>query len=522
MRQLFIAAACALALASPAQALVFNVNTTVDANDGVCNASHCTLREAIEAAQNNVGFDTINVPAGTYNLTLNAPCGGAFGTFALSDGFTMNGGGEGTTIIDGLGRDRIFALFATGSPYFITLNDLTVQGGFNDEAVCGAHRGGAFTVDGGNHLVLNNVTVRDNEVRAGTTTAYGAGVRSTNGGTLDCDNCTFSNNRVVAGTVVAAKAHGGAIAMLGASGTNLVLNASLIDGNEAIDGTAGTASVGGVFVDQGTTRIDKTTFSNNLNGAAYIHDAYVTESIFHDNEAFADAFAPLYGALGFTGESNISNSTVSDNGAGISNFGAATDVMFCTIKDNADGGPRHGIANHDLFGANTYATATVVDEPLGGCSGTITSFGFNLDRTNTCNFIGGGDVINTDPLLGPLADNGGPTLTHLPATGSPVVDTGPLDGLLNDQRGIARPQDGDNDGTARRDRGAVELVYTAYTATANTMAVGYGSRTLVGSGVINQLFLLLLPAAAYLLLRPGNARRMKDLANRRSGTGQER
>ena len=86
----------AFALTTSAHAAVFNVNTTVDANDGVCSVGHCTLREAIQAAQNNVGVDTINLPAGTYNLTLNAPCGGAFGTFALGEGLTINGAGQAT------------------------------------------------------------------------------------------------------------------------------------------------------------------------------------------------------------------------------------------------------------------------------------------------------------------------------------------------------------------------------------------------------------------------------------------
>lgn len=456
MRRLSFALVGVFLMHAAASAATFNVTKTADTNDGVCSVADCSLREAIQAAQNNVGLDTINVPAGTYNLTLNAPCGGAFGTFALGEGLTINGAGQATTIIDGLGQDRVFAAFSSGIPYFLTLNDLTVRGGFNDEAVCGSHRGGAFLIEGGNHLVLNRVTVSDNEVRARLTTAYGAGVWGSNGATLDCADCVFTNNRVVGGTVMAAKAHGGAVALVGAGGTNLVLNRTVVDSNRAIDGTVGIASFGGVYVNLGTVRIDESTFRDNFNGAAYIHDAYVTESTFTGNEETSDAFAPLFGSLAFTGENNISNSTVSGNGAGISNFGQ-TDVMYCTIKDNADGGPRKGIANHNPFGANTFVTASVVDEPLGGCSGTITSFGFNLDRTNTCAFANGGDLINTNPLLGALANNGGLTLTHLPAAGSPAIDSGPLDGLLNDQRNISRPQDGDGDGNARRDRGAVEV-----------------------------------------------------------------
>ena len=65
---------------------------------------------------------------------------------------------------------------------------------------------------------------------------------------------------------------------------------------------------------------------------------------------------------------------------------------------------------------------------------------------------------NIDPLLGPLVDNGGPTPTHLPLDGSPAVDMGhPSSYPETDQRGFPRPRDGDLDGEAVCDIGAVEI-----------------------------------------------------------------
>ena len=91
-----------------------------------------------------------------------------------------------------------------------------------------------------------------------------------------------------------------------------------------------------------------------------------------------------------------------------------------------------------------------------------TSFGFNIDSLNQCGFGAAGDEVNTDPLLGPLQNNGGPTPTMAPAGNSPAVDQGSSVGLV-DQRGVLRPIDfpsipnSQTAGADGSDIGAVEL-----------------------------------------------------------------
>ncbi|MDE1975345.1 MAG: hypothetical protein KGI49_02440, partial [Patescibacteria group bacterium] len=89
--------------------------------------------------------------------------------------------------------------------------------------------------------------------------------------------------------------------------------------------------------------------------------------------------------------------------------------------------------------------------------GTIVSGGHNIDSGNSCGFNATGDATSTDPLLDPngLQDNGGPTKTIALLSNSPAIDAG--DDTVapsTDQRGIARPQDGNGDGTAVSDIGA--------------------------------------------------------------------
>ncbi len=72
----------------------------------------------------------------------------------------------------------------------------------------------------------------------------------------------------------------------------------------------------------------------------------------------------------------------------------------------------------------------------------LTSQGYNLEDRAACNFSQAADQPNTDPLLGPLGDNGGPTSTHALPFGSPAVDAIPAAACLValDQRGVSRPQ----------------------------------------------------------------------------------
>jgi hypothetical protein len=96
----------------------------------------------------------------------------------------------------------------------------------------------------------------------------------------------------------------------------------------------------------------------------------------------------------------------------------------------------------------------------GNCAGNMFESGNrNIDTDGSCELTGPSDQSMIDPQLGPLADNGGPTATHAIAPSSPAVDAGnPTACPATDQRGIARPADGNGDGDARCDIGAYEYV----------------------------------------------------------------
>ncbi len=152
------------------------------------------------------------------------------------------------------------------------------------------------------------------------------------------------------------------------------------------------------------------------------------------------------GGIYNTGTLTISNSTISGNrapnnrsGGGIYNDSGTVVVANSTVSGNRAG---NGAAIRNADGTVQLSNTIVANSNLGNnCSGTITSEGGNLSDDNSCNLTELSDLSNTEDNLGPLADNGSPTQTHLPQAGSPAIDNGlAIHCLAVDQRGISRPQ----------------------------------------------------------------------------------
>lgn len=116
---------------------------------------------------------------------------------------------------------------------------------------------------------------------------------------------------------------------------------------------------------------------------------------------------------------------------------------------------------------NVSISSTIVAQNTGGigvenCAvsstidvGPYLSLGSNIENGTTCGLLEISDLPNSDPLLRPLGNYGGPTKTHLPLPGSPAVDHGAGCPAL-DQRGAAR-NDGDNNGSIICDIGSTEF-----------------------------------------------------------------
>jgi hypothetical protein len=129
--------------------------------------------------------------------------------------------------------------------------------------------------------------------------------------------------------------------------------------------------------------------------------------------------------------STISGNSAADGGGAVFNYAGALQIANSTISGNS-AGSGGGVDNvPDQFGAATIETGnTIFDADASGENifnngGTVTSHGYNLSSDDGGGYLNGpGDQINTDPLLGPLQDNGGPTLTHMPLPASPAIDAG--------------------------------------------------------------------------------------------------
>jgi CSLREA domain-containing protein len=447
----------------------------------------CTLREAIANANANSRPNRDCIP-GISNDKI---------VFSVAGTITL-GGSElplitGKLLIDGgnvitvTGNDASRILETNSA---LTLSELTLVHGFVNSS-----DGGAI-LNHGAKLVLDHVTFSNNVAASG---ADGGAVASA-GGTLKIMSSSFDQNSGDLGAAVLATGvlfqvddtsftgnHG---ALSGAiySAAPLSMSGSTISGN--------TSSVyaGGLWVTKGT--ITDTTIANNTasefgggllvglsgtdrvvldrvsvvdnvaecagGGVLEVGNSTTTLQILNStvagNSATAGSCPGFFGGImnGFlapAGRLLIANSTIANNSANTDGGGIATDGPTALVNATVAGNfvVTAGPATGGISGSSPQLVNSIVAGNNNGdadadCDGNTSSSGHNIDGDGTCNLTGPGDQPSTDPLLGTLQANGGPTDTMLPDPLSPAVDAG--DSVIcaagpiskHDQRGITRLQ----------------------------------------------------------------------------------
>ena len=375
-----LACVFAVAITGTAKATVYTVGTTADQAGFCARGAACSLRQLIARVQ-AAPFppDRIDVPAGTYMLDP------TLGALVITGSMSIVGAGAGAaTVAMPVPADRS----SSGHRVF----DVRVPTGGQTPTV--AIRGMKIT-----------------------------------GGTAHPGNGFFGGNIVNAGTLTLSEVwvtdgsgySGGGVA--NRSG-QLTIERSLISGNRAPYGGGDSGGIQNFGEPASATLPDRP-------GHLVINDSTIT-----DNDA------RLVGGVFSWGDPTntfvVNNSTIAGN----------------STQDEPGGGSRGGggglgvgegtarVQNSIIAGnveINAGLTTNANCGPLG--SGGMTSLGHNLESGTDCSFTAAGDLSSTDPRLGPLSDNGGPTMTLAVPPRSPALDRIPSAGCSPaDQRGVTRPQ----------------------------------------------------------------------------------
>jgi hypothetical protein len=377
----------------------FTVDSTLDqidddTSDGVCHtaANTCTLRAATMQANKITGVGvTIVVPSGTYILT--RPISGADGDdngdlnlttpiAGSSPVINIVGAGAASTIID---ANQIDHVLSVGRSRTATISGVTIRNGYS----VGAYAGGISN--------LGKLTITDSVIESNQTSGFNAA-----GGGI------YSN------------------------GTLTVLR-STIRSNSAYLG-------GGIY----------------QNGIATIRES----SIYGNNAGFGGGIEANHPSQLIIVNSTISQNYANNDGGGIDSDGNTFLYNTSVIGNDADhagmtGGTGGGVyaasvsrflVVNTLIAGNTINNAPISDD----CNGTLEGYGWNLlGDLSGCTFTGNGDAsrgLVSLNSIGPLQDNGGPTLTYALLPGSEAIDSTYPQGCIDetgatlstDQRGAPR------------------------------------------------------------------------------------
>jgi hypothetical protein len=323
------------------------------------------------AAIATVHADTFTVQSTGDGAATSANCPGAGcrlrdALAAVNDGDTINFAVTGTITLS--------------SGQLVVDKHVTIDGpGADQLSVDANHNSRVFSIASGKTVTIDGLTITNGLASGMGTAGVGGGIFNDHA-TLTVSNCTLSGNSA---------GNGGGIFNLG----DFFGTATLTVSNCTLSGNSGSGGGGGIFNDgvsfgSATLTVSNSTLSGN-SGTGDTGGGIL-------NNGDSNGTAPLT-----VSNSTLSGNSASSGGGGIFNNHATLDITNTILNAGAQGG---NISNN---------------------SGTVTSHGYNLSSDSGGGLLTAtGDQINTDPKLGPLQDNGGPTYTHALLSCSPAIDGG--------------------------------------------------------------------------------------------------
>ena len=401
------------------------VTTTTDEWDGG-PANLCSLREAVGLANHPSALslndcsrsvagpdDEIILQSGsTYTLTRTGTGGTSEGDLdvgdvsGLSGNLTIKTSSTGSATINGNDTDRVFDVGAAGNPG-LALNNIIVTNG-NTSSLLTSTTGGGISFSGTGTLSLTNVTVSSNV--SASTAGCGGGIYNNSAASVVITDSTISGNSCPNGN-----ADGAGIVKGG--GGSLIITGSTISGN-TVGENGGGIHIGGSAAT--TVNITNSTFANNTagnrgggmqvgNSSAVVTVDFTT---FSGNSASESTMIPS--GLDGGGALQVTAGTVT-----------VTRSILANSTSTNPGAPE------DCDVSTSVTTVSVSDSIIET----------NVDSADSD--CGPSGVLNVDPQLGALANNGGPTETMAISLASPAYNAADSCGAVTtDQRGFTRPQVG--------------------------------------------------------------------------------